>query len=60
MDLLNKDGLIIASSQSLTDNEKIGYAHAPLETYYIHVYLTSGTSNTYTLWWDDAGPELLD
>ena len=53
IDLVDKDGNILAKSQSITDYERINYIVDDLETYYIHVYQSSGTNNTYTLWWDD-------
>jgi hypothetical protein len=59
IDLVDGNGTIIASSHSQTDNERIGLKVDKLETYYLHVYLSSGISNKYTLWWDDAGPEIL-
>ena len=53
IDLVDNNGTILASSQSQTNNERIHHIVNRLETYYIHVYLSSGNSNTYTIWWDD-------
>jgi hypothetical protein len=53
MDLVDANGIILATSQSTTDDEQISHIVDELGTYYIHVYLSSGTSNTYTFWWDD-------
>ena len=53
MDLVDKSGTILASSKSLTDNERIHFIVNHLDTYYIHIYMSSGNSNTYTFWWDD-------
>ena len=36
-----------------TDNENIDHIVGQLGVYYIHVYLSNGISNTYTIWWDD-------
>lgn len=53
IELVDKNGTILAFSNSLTDNEKIIYITSVLDTYYIHVYMRAGTSNSYALWWDD-------
>ena len=53
IDLVDKYGTVLTSSRSNTDNERINYIVDQLETYYIHVYLSSGESNKYTFWWDD-------
>jgi hypothetical protein len=53
MDLVDNSGAVLASSQSLTDNERIHFIVNQLDTYYIHIYMSSGNSNTYTFWWDD-------
>ena len=57
MDLVDSEGTILATSQGTADNEQINYIVDVLGTYYIHVYLDSGTSNTYTFWWDDIWSE---
>jgi len=54
IDLVDKNGNILASSSNESDHEEIFYIAENLETYYIHVYLKSGDSNTYTIWWDDV------
>ncbi len=56
IDLVDRNGNVLATSQSTTDNERINYIVSGLDTYYIHVYLSSGTRNTYTIWWDDIWP----
>ncbi|KAA3617502.1 MAG: leucine-rich repeat domain-containing protein [Calditrichaeota bacterium] len=53
IDLVDKNGNVLATSQGSTDNERINHIVSSLETYYIHVYQVSGTNNTYTIWWDD-------
>ena len=57
MDLVDSEGTVLASSQGTADNEQINYIVDELDTYYVHVYLASGTSNTYTFWWDDIWSE---
>lgn len=54
IDLVDQTGTVIAFSKSNDDNEKIDHVVKNVNSvYYIHVYLSSGTSNTYTIWWDD-------
>jgi hypothetical protein len=53
MDLVDKNGNVLASSKSVTNNERINYIVNQLDTYYIHIYMSSGSSNIYTFWWDD-------
>jgi hypothetical protein len=53
MDLVDRDGNVLASSNSATDNERNHYIVNQLDTYYIHIYMSSGNNNTYTFWWDD-------
>jgi hypothetical protein len=54
IDLVDQSGAVIASSQSNTDNENIDHIVNDINgTYYIHVYVSSGINNTYTIWWDD-------
>jgi len=54
IDLVDKNGNILASSSGESDHEEIYYIVDNLETYYIHVYMKSGDSNQYTIWWDDV------
>ena len=53
IDLVDRNGNVLATSQSTTDNERINYIVNSLDTYYIRVYMPSGHRNTYTFWWDD-------
>lgn len=60
MRLHKYDGALLDSAISTNNNEKIQYIANELGEYYLHIYSTSTDSNTYSIWWDDAGPELFD
>jgi hypothetical protein len=53
MDLVDRNGNVLASAKSATNNERIHFIVDRLGTYYIHIYMAAGSSNTYTFWWDD-------
>lgn len=53
IDILNKNGEVLESSTSTTDDEITYYIADQLDEYFIRVYLVSGEQNTYTIWWDD-------
>lgn len=57
IDLVDYNGTILATSQGTIDDEQINFIVDQLGTYYIHVYLDSGYSNSYTIWWDDIWSE---
>jgi hypothetical protein len=52
------DGTLVTGAATATDNEHIELDVTSYGSgiYYIYVYLFSGESNTYDLWWDDTDP----
>ena len=53
VDLLDSSCSLLDSAISTDDNEYIDFDSPSSGIHYIRVYLNSGSSNTYDLWWDD-------
>ena len=59
IELVDSAGMVIAWSDSVTDNENINTLVAGPGNYYIRVYFENA-GNLYDLWWDDMPPPGAD
>jgi hypothetical protein len=53
--LVDASGTVLATSNSISDDEYIDYTVVAGGTYYIRVYF-GDAGNRYQLWWDDVQP----